>query len=83
MMKFSMNGFRRNLHSDVEELREIAKSIIDNGRADPDESEELMNAVNNMIIQSNTLNCVSIKDDPNFLDMSSLELQLLETDDSL
>ncbi|MFG6159673.1 hypothetical protein ACGTNG_12775 [Halomonas sp. 1390] len=74
-MKFSMNGFRRQLSGDAETLREVAKSIVNDEWYDKD---ELVEAVNAVITHSNVLNCVSQKGDPEFVDMSDLEVEHLE-----
>lgn len=74
-MKFSMNGFRRQLSNDVDSLREVAERIKNGDWYDP---EELYEAVNQVITHSNVINCVSIPDDPEFKDMSDMEVQHIE-----
>lgn len=74
-MKFSMNGFRRNLSNNVESLREIVSAII----LDKDyEKEELAEAMNEIITASNVINCVYSEDDPNFTDMGNIEVNHLD-----
>ena len=74
-MKFSMNGFRRQLSNDCQQLKEIALSIIS---GDLYEHDDLIDAVNQLITHSNVINCVSIVGDANFSDMSDLEIEHLE-----
>jgi hypothetical protein len=70
-----MNGFRRNLSNDVEALREIVSSIV----LDEDyEKRDLVDAMNEIIKSSNVINCVYSEDDPNFIDMSNVEVNHLE-----
>lgn len=77
-MKFSMNGFRRNLSNNVEELRDIIEKVLSDGFFD---EEELKSAMNEVISNSNVLNCVFVTDDPEFIDMSHLEVPFLDGDD--
>ncbi|ABC29630.1 hypothetical protein HCH_02853 [Hahella chejuensis KCTC 2396] len=75
-MKFSMNGFRRQLSGDVERLRKLSLSVI----VAPDEYaiEEFVEALNEVIQKSNVLNCVYTEGDPDFTDMSDLEVEYIE-----
>jgi len=79
-MKFSMNGFRRNLSNNVEELRDIVEKALSDD-LDSFEKEELKRCMNEVISNSNVLNCVFVTDDPEFLDMSHLEVPFLDGDD--
>lgn len=74
-MKVSMNGFRRNLSGDVQDLRDVAASIINDEWYD---KADLAQAVNAIITHSNVLNCIYSKDDPDFTDMGDLEVEHLE-----
>lgn len=74
-MKFSMNGFRRQLSNNIESLRDIVGAVVSDGYYD---KEELIDAVNTMITHSNVLNCVYQDGDPEFVDMSELEVEHLE-----
>lgn len=74
-MKFSMNGFRRQLSTDTEALRDIARDIL-NGNFY--EKEDLVEAVNGIITHSNVINCLFSKDDPEFTEMSDIEVEHLE-----
>ncbi len=72
---FSMNGFRRNLSNDISVLRDVVKEVLD---GEPYDSDDLREAMNQIICSSNALNCVYMTDDPNFTDMGDLELDLIE-----
>lgn len=74
-MKFSMNGFRRQLSGDIETLRDITKDAMNGEFYD---KEDLVEAINQIITHSNVLNCVYQKGDPEFIDMSDLEVEHLE-----
>jgi hypothetical protein len=77
-MKFSMNGFRHQLSRDIAELRDLVKDAI---KMELHDSEELVDAMNRVITHSNVVNCVYIKDDPDFTDMNEVEIEHLELDD--
>ena len=74
-MQVSMNGFRRNLSGNVKELREVTQAII---KDDWYEKEDLITAVNQVIRDSNVLNCIYYKDDPDFSEMGDVEVELLD-----
>ena len=74
-MKFSMNGFRRNLSNDVRELRDISKAILAGEYYD---KEDFAKAVDELIRHSNVINCVYNKDDPDFIEMADVEVAYLE-----
>jgi len=74
-MKFSMNGFRRNLSNDVRELRDIVAAINNNQFYD---KEDLVNAMNDVITHSNVVNCVYNPGDADFKDMSEIEVEHIE-----
>ena len=74
-MKVSMNGLRRNLSSDVQALREQVEAVINGDWYD---GEDLRDAMNDVIRDSNVLNCVYNKDNPDFIDMGEVEVDLLE-----
>lgn len=76
-MKVSMNGLRRNLSGDVEALRDIVKDVADGDYYD---REDLVKAMNDVIRDSNVLNCVYSGDDPDFKDMGDVEVEPIETD---
>ena len=79
-MKFSMNGFRRNLSNNVEELRDIVEKALSDD-LDYFEKEELKHCMNEVISNSNVLNCVFVKDDPEFIDMSHLEVKFIDDEE--
>ncbi|SDO28446.1 hypothetical protein SAMN04487957_10548 [Halomonas shengliensis] len=74
-MKVSMNGLRRNLNGDVETLRRLVEAVLEGEWYD---KEDLRDAMNDVIRDSNVLNCVYHKDDPDFSDMGQIEVELLE-----
>lgn len=74
-MKFSMNDFRRQLSGDIETLKDLARDAINGNYCD---KEDFVEAVNQVITHSNVLNCVYQKDDPEFIDMSDLEVEHIE-----
>jgi len=74
-MKFSMNGFRKQLSNDVDELREMVKNVLNDDYIDKD---DLVEAMNDVITHSNVINCVYDDDDPNFSDISDIEIKHLE-----
>lgn len=75
-MKFSMNGFRRGLSDDAQSLRDVAECILNDGL--DYNRDDLVEAVNRIITQSNVLNCVYVADDPEFTDLGHLEVEHLE-----
>lgn len=77
-MKFSMNGFRRNLSRDVNRLREIVECVLNDEYYD---KTDLLEEMNQMVTHSNVINCVYEKDDPDFTDMSDLEIKHIEVAD--
>ncbi|WP_083004874.1 hypothetical protein [Halomonas sp. GT] len=77
-MKFSMNGFRRQFSGDVKELRFIIKNVINDEWYSKEELAEALNAV---VQHSNVLNCIYSSTDPDFTDMSDLEVEHLDLDE--
>ncbi len=71
---YSMNGFRHNLNNSLAELKALVKQIADDQSIDEDHLDELMDSVNDLICQSNSVNCVYIPDDADFKNMSDLYL---------
>jgi hypothetical protein len=74
-MIFSMNGFRRQLSGDVKTLKDIIERVLNN---DFYEEEDLIDAVNNVITHSNVVNCVFDNENPDFNDMSEIEVDHIE-----
>jgi len=73
-MKFSMNGFRRQLSGDIETLLELVRDSMNGELYD---REDMVEAMNNVITHSNVINRVFNKDDPDFSEID-LELEHLE-----
>lgn len=74
-MKFSMNGFRRQLHNDVAELKDIAEAIV---KGEFYDTEDFVNSVNQIVTHSNVVNCVYNDGDEDFTDMSDLEIDHID-----
>lgn len=74
-MKVSMNGLRKNLSRDIDTLREIVLLILQDEWYD---KNELIEAMNDVIQDSNVLNCV-YTDDPEFSDISDTAIEQIET----
>lgn len=72
---FSMNGFRRNLHSDIKELKEQVMLVLQDEYFDKD---DLAAAMDNVICASNSLNCVSLYGDKDFTLMEELYLPTVD-----
>ena len=73
-MKFSMNGFRRQLSNDIETLLELVRDSMNGELYD---REDMVVAMNNVITHSNVINRVFNNDDPDFSEIE-LELEHLE-----
>lgn len=71
---FSVNGWRQTLSESLTELRDMAQDIINDDHVD---KKDLENLVNDLICQSNSFNCTSIKGMDTFSDMSNVEVELL------
>lgn len=76
-MRFSMNGFRQQLSNDVKELKDIVESIVSGSFY---ENEELVSAANDLIRHSNVINCVYDNENPDFSEMSDIEVDHIELD---
>lgn len=76
-MRFSMNGFRRQLSSDTKQLRDLVDSAA---KGDYFDSEDLVEAMNDLITHSNVINCTFDKNNPDFSDLSDLEIEHIEAD---
>lgn len=78
-MKVSMNGLRKNLSANVSALSDIICEIKEYlGR---DQFEEIADAMNNVIQDSNVLNCVFNYDDSDFSDLSDIEIPIIEIEE--
>lgn len=74
-MKFSMNGFRKGLSWDIQTLRDVVWRAANGKAFDPD---ELIDAANAVISHSNVINCVYDDNDPEFSDLSHIEVKSIE-----
>ena len=75
-----MNGLRRNLSNNVANLAEIVICLKED--LGSEDFNELCEAVNNVIQDSNVLNCVFDPDnDADFTDMSDLEVDHIDIDE--
>lgn len=78
-MKVSMNGLRKNLSKDVAALSDLICDLKEDlGR---EQFEELADAMNNVIQDSNVLNCVFNSDDADFSDLSDIEIPIIDIDE--
>ena len=75
---FSMNGFRRNLHCELKELKEHVISALNDEYVDKEDLEDSMNQV---ICSANGLNCVWDPDNENFTNMEDLYLPLIDEEE--
>ena len=74
-MRFSMDGFRRQLNGDVSELKTIVEAVVNDEWYD---KEDLVTALNGVITHSNVINCVFDEENEDFNDISDLEIEHLE-----
>jgi len=74
-MKFSMNGFRRQLSNNVDDLKTITETMLNDEWFDKD---SFVDAVNELITNSNVINCVYDNENPDFTEMSDLEVEHIE-----
>lgn len=74
-MKFSMNGFRRQLSNNVDDLKIITETMLRDEWFDKD---SFVDAVNELITNSNVINCVFDDENPDFSEMSDLEVDHIE-----
>ena len=75
-MKFSMNGFRRQLHTDLDDLKQILERVMLGKHFDTDELAESFNII---VQHSNLLNCVYSDKEDEFSDLSNLHLEGIES----
>lgn len=71
---YSVNGFRRQLHEGLSELRELLQAVINDDYYD---KGELIDKFDNLACLSNSFNCVHIESVPDFELMEDVELDLL------
>jgi len=74
-VQYSMNGWRRQLSENMQELRDMVTSVLNDDYIDKD---DLRNVVDELITLSNSINCVHIPGDENFSDMSEVEVPHLD-----
>ena len=74
----SMNGFRRNLSESVKGLRDIVQNVIDGEHYD---NEGLIDAMNEVICSSNSLNCIFQEGVKDFSDLSNISIELIDEDE--
>ncbi|BCE02955.1 hypothetical protein [Marinicellulosiphila megalodicopiae] len=75
---YSIDGMRRGLSNKLKELKNEVESFIEEyGRR---EYEELADITDDLICQSNSFNCVSVKEIEDFSDMSDLEIDAIRVD---
>lgn len=77
-MKASMDSLRRKISGNVESLRSIIQAVVDEDNYDP---KELRDAMNQVIIDINTLNCVFAADNPTFTYMGDIEIEYIKRPD--
>ena len=71
-MNFSMDGFRKHLSRDVQDLRDIVEAVV---KGESFDNNELIEAMDDVVSQSNIINCVYKQDDPHFSDLSDLQVR--------
>ena len=77
-MKFSMNGFRRELSGEISDLRDMVRDVI---KGEWYDKQDLADQLNKVITLSNVVNCVYNAEDPDFTDMNHLEIEHLEIEE--
>jgi hypothetical protein len=73
-MKFSMDGFRKQLSGDVKELRDSIEKIINDEYY---EKDDLVEDINRIITHSNVINCVYESENELFNDITDIEVEHL------
>lgn len=76
-MEVSMDGLRKSLSRDVERL----KVLVEDAAKISYEGSDLIGAMNQVIQDSNILNCVYNNDDDSFTDLSDVRVDPIETED--
>ena len=81
-MNVSMNGLRRNLSDDVEQLKRQIEFVLGcDYSLQPHTKEALKDALNQVIQDSNILNCVFDESIPEFSDLSKLTVDPVDPED--
>lgn len=79
-MKVSMNGLRKNLSHHVSVLADLISEMKED--LGHDSFSELAEAMNDVIQDTNVLNCVFDPDnDADFTDLSDIEIEHIEIDE--
>lgn len=76
-MNVSMDGFRKGLSGNVQNLRAIVERV---SVGDHYDNDELIEAMNDVIQDSNVLNCIYSENDELFSDISHIEVEPIETE---
>lgn len=76
-MNVSMDGFRKGLSGNVQTLRDIVERV---SVGDHYDNDELIEAMNDVIQDSNVLNCIYSENDELFSDISHIEVEPIETE---
>ena len=74
-MEVSMDGLRKGLCGNVQNLRDIVERVTVDDYFDND---ELIEAMNDVIRDSNVLNCVYSDDNKSFNDIGHVEVAIIE-----
>jgi hypothetical protein len=77
-MEVSMDGLRKSLSRDISYLKSLVIAAANMQLRDKD---ELFEAMNQVIQDSNILNCVYNNDDDSFTDLSDVRVDPIETED--
>lgn len=79
-MKVSIDGLRRNLNGSVEQLKDIVFALKED--IGSENFIEICEALNEVIQDSNILNCVFNPDcNDDFTDMSDLRVEFIDVDE--
>lgn len=80
-MKVSIDGIREKLSRDIDQLRLEIKGLIEEDAIHEPFVEDLVNAINEVITDSNVLNCVfSDEFEDDFSDLSDVEIDLIKVE---
>lgn len=76
-MKVSMDGLRLNLSRDIEALKNIVIEVLSGDY----NKEQFIECLNDVIQDSNMLNCVYSETEEAFKDMSDVHVEYIETEE--
>lgn len=74
-VQVSMNGLRKGLVDDAQELRQAIKDVFD--FLDEDDKQELTERFDTLACGLNSLNCIHAENDENFTCMEDVEVELI------